>query len=397
MRLYQAELYKLCHKKSFIAGVLCTFAVILVLFVMNVWQKASTVNGITYHGYAAIQTDKQITATFRGSLTDAKIQAITKQYGFPQKVEKYYGLTDANFLNRFVMEYTSDGYIRGWDDYSIATKSLPLAETALGQAAASANSEILLEYYDGWNEFPETYMIGMVMVSILVLCTVSTAFCAENQAHTKSLIFTTKEGPSKDTLAKTAASFSLSVLLWLALSLFLLLLHGAVYGWNGLNCLTGLVMDGYVSPYWQLTLLPCKLYLVAMLSLNLLAILELCGITLYISARSRSAFQSVSTAAVCWAIPICFFFMLRSIYDTLPSSALAYSVLLVLSIVLSLIHCMVYATPVYLINQNIIWELSVMDNRSEILPVYIAVLFACSLCILCTLGAYRRYRRTPEK
>lgn len=397
MRLYKMELYKLCHKKIFFLCVLCTFSLILVLFILNLQAKTSAINGICYRGYAAVKADREITAPFHGALTDEKIQEIAKQYGFPQKVEKYYGPTNSNFLNRFVMKYASDGYLYGWDDYKIATKTIPLAETQLGQTAANAQKELLLEYYDGWNEFLELNMIGMILASILVLCTVSTAFCAENQAHTKPLVFTTKEGPTKDALAKIAASFTLTVLLWLTISLFLLLLYGTVYGWDGLNCLTGLVIDGSISQYWKLTLLPCKLYLAATVSLNFLALLELCAITLYISARSRSSFQSVSMAAVCWAMPLCTFFILSGLYHTLPSCGLAYSVLLVLSIVLGLIHCMVYGMPIYLIHKDIIWELSVMDNRTETLPFFIAIMFACVSCALCLLGAYCKYRKTADK
>lgn len=68
--------------------------------------------------------------------------------------------------------------------------------------------------------------------------------------------------------------------------------------------------------------------------------------------------------------------------------------LLILSVVLGLIHCMVYAMPIYLINVDIIWELSAMGNRSETLPLYIAVLSACIVCALCTFIACRKYRKT---
>lgn len=393
MRLYQIELYKLCHKKIVPPGILCLFAAISLLFILQVKDERSTVNGAVCHGYAAIKADQEITRRFRGPLTDEKLREITDQYGFPQNVEKYYGLTDANFLNQFVMQYASDGYIHGWDDYKLATQTVPLADTQLGQAGAAIGKDILLEYFGGWEQFAEGYMLNMILVSILILCTVSTTYATEEQSHIKALLFTTTKGPTANNLSKIAASFTLSVGLWLFATVFHFLLYGVTYGLSGLNCMTGLVDGGSISAYWMLTTIPFRLYLLYMFCLSLLGILELCAVTLAVSARCHTAFHAVCTAAACWTIPLFLFFILRNIYQILAHSTLPYSMLLALSVILFVFQCLIYSAPFYLINQDILWELSVMDNHNEFLPFAVAAGLACAGCILCILYAYRRYQK----
>lgn len=393
MRLYKIELYKLCHKKIVLLGILCLFATILLLFILHVSEKKSTVDGVTYHGYAAVKADREITGAYRGPLTDETLRKIADQYGFPQNVEKYYGITDANFLNQFVMQYASDGYFHGWDDYKLATKTVPLADTQLGQTSAALDKGIFLEYYGGWDQFTEEYLMHMLLISILVLCAVSTVYAIEEQSHTKALLFTTANGPVTDNLSKIAAAFTLSVGLWFTVTLFHFLLYGVTYGFNGLNCMAGLIENGYISVNFGLSSVPFGLYLLGMFSLSLLGILELCAVTLAISARCHTAFHAFSIAAVCWTIPLFLFYILHNVYQMLSRMVLSYSVLLILSRILFVFQCLLYSAPFNLVNRGILWELSAMDNRNEFLPFVVTLSLACAVFILCVVYAYRRYQK----
>lgn len=387
MRLYKTELYKLCHKKLFVIGIVCILSILLAVFYMNLKSVVSTVNGIEYRGYKAVMADRQITREFTGPLTDDTIQQIVVKYGFPQKVERYYGFSDSNFLNNFVATYASDGYLNDWDDYRIATKSVPLTKTDLNGLIDMTGHEIWFAYYDGWEYYPEWYYLGMIMVSILLLCIVSTTFSSEEQSNTKPLLFTTLEGPAKDTHAKIAAAFTLSIGLWLAVTIFSLLLYNIVYGTDSLNCLAALVVD-FSEP-----LISFRMLLAQSLFLSLLGILELCTVTLCISAYCRSTFHSIAVCAFYWVMPLLGLLVLRGIIQILLASSLEQSVLSVYSLILFPFQLMLYAAPFYLINHDIVSELDAILSNQGTNAFAICSLFAAVVTLLCTVGAYRRYRK----
>lgn len=387
MRLYRIELYKLCRKKLFAAGIVCVFSVLTLLFCQRVGAARSTINDIEYHGYEAVMADRQITEEFTGILTDDVIQQIVVKYGFPQRVVKYYGFSDSNFLNNFVATYASDGYLNDWEDYRIATKAIPLADTALNGLRETTGQELWFAYYGEWESYPEWYYLGMILVSIFVLCVVSTTFADEEQNKTKPLLFTTQEGPVKDIGAKIAAAFTLAVGLWLTVTVYSLLLYGIVYGTDSFRCLADLVVDFSEPSVSFGTLLAQSMFL------SLLGILELCTVTLFISAYSRSTFVSVSVCAFCWAIPFLSTMVLRGIIHILLASSLEQSVLSVCSRILFPFQLMIYAAPLYLIHYDISSELDAVSSNQGINAFFIIGLLASVVALLCIAGAYRRYRK----
>ena len=387
MRLYRIELYKLCRKKLFAVGIVCIFSVLTLLFCQRVGAARSTINGIEYHGYEAVMADRQITEEFTGILTDDVIQQIAVNYGFPQRVVKYYGFSDGNFLNNFVATYASDGYLNDWEDYRIASKTIPLADTILRELREMSGQEIWFAYYGEWKSYPEWYYLGMIMVSIFILCIVSTTFADEEQSNTKQLLFTTQEGPAKDICAKIAAAFTLAIGLWLAVTAFSLLLYGIVYGTDSFGCPSILVVD-FSEPLISFgTLLTQSMFL------SLLGILELCTVTLLISAYSRSNFVSVAVCAFCWAIPLLSMMVLRGIIHILLASSLEQSVLSVCSRILFPFQLMVYAAPLYLIHFDISSELDAVSFNQGFNAFCIIVLLASAVALFCIAGAYRRYRK----
>lgn len=387
MRLYKTELYKLCHKKIFTIGIICTLSVLLLFFCQNLAAQRSTVNGSEYHGYEAVKIDRQITEEFKGILTDEKLQQIADKYGLPEHVERYYGFTDGNFLNEFVLTYASDGYFNDWEDYQIATKVLPIADTILGEGDMT-EEDIWFAYYAGWSQYLEWHLLGMIMVSIMIICIVSTVFSNEEQMGTKPLMFTTKEGSAKDIHAKIAAAFTLSVGLWLGVTLFYLALYGTVYGWDGLQCLANLVA-GWSEPVQTYGILLIETFL-----LGLLGILELCSITLCISAHCRSTFHSVSAAAICWIIPMIALLLLGSVYQVLGSSSLPHSALRVWGYILALVQLLIYSSPFDLTYSNaIVTELSAMSCNMGLNAYLIVPILAAVMAVLCLVGGWRRYRK----
>ncbi len=346
MRLYKMELYKLCHRKLFMIGVGCTVGIFILFFQMKVWEEETYVDGITYHGYQAVQVNRQITEEFKGVLTDEKVEKIVELYGFPQKVEKYYGYyRDANFLNGWVEKYLSDGYYNGWDNYKTASHAYPIADTEIGKAAAG--KEIVLGYSEGWFTFCEVSLIGFVIGSILILFGVSIVFANEGQTKMLPLLFTTKEGQAKDIYAKIAAAYTVAAGVWLGIVALDFVLCGIVYGFDGLNCIAGTTgLTPNVSIYRPMTMLSVGSYMIITLFRSLLGILLLCSVTIYLSARFQSCFHAVVSAALIWMAPVLFFLFI-AIFDIGG---------VIIRIIRSVILCLIYASPIYLVRYDALWD-----------------------------------------
>lgn len=250
----------------------------------------------------------------------------------------------------------------------------------------------------GWEYFSVNYMLGMVLVSILILCTVSPVFSGETQALVKPLAFTTKEGPAKDIYAKIAASFTVSVFLWLAFSVLILSLYAIAYGWDqDALCRTAYTAMGEMD--FQILMQPFVLYIIEVLLISLLALLELCAITLKISAHCRSAFQSVFAATVCWGMPPFALLLYGSILHMVASCNLnewTHTTFFIVCLIFLLFQCLIYSAPFYLVYEGILLEASVIVTRSEIGPILIILSFACIVLIYCLTGAFCGYRKRPE-
>ena len=79
MRLYKMELYKLCHKKSFVAGLLSILLIGYFFFYEDIKVQRCVVNGVEYTGFQAIRANRQITEEFQGALTDATVEQIIEK------------------------------------------------------------------------------------------------------------------------------------------------------------------------------------------------------------------------------------------------------------------------------------------------------------------------------
>ena len=137
------------------------------------------------------------------------------------------GWRDGNFLNDFVTRYFTNG---AWENDIVPTERYMLAETELGENCEKLGIAPYLTYTTGWKIFVEMLQFGLILGSILVICSVSTIFAEESQTKMLPLIFSTEEGRRKDVMAKIAAAltFTISVLLWFAV--IILVLCQVVYG-----------------------------------------------------------------------------------------------------------------------------------------------------------------------
>lgn len=404
MRLYRMELYKLCHKKSFLAGLLFVLLTGFFFFCQDLQYEGCVIDGISYTGTDAVRKNRQAAEEFKGVLTDDKVSRILEKYGFPREPLDEYNRLEGNFLNTFLMEYASDGYNNGQDDYRLATRAIPLAETELGQYYAAAGMEYRLEYYAGWDSFQNTLGILMLGASMLILYSVSGVFAEEEQSGMKPLLFTTKEGLAADPLAKIAAAFTVSVAVWSVSAAFGLLLHGLVYGTDGLGCISALIVHwGFRSN--PLMMQPIGAYLAQVLLISLLGILELCAVTVCVSAHCRGCFHAIVASAICYTLPFLEFTFLNLLLVSLTVLSRKYTLypgfLTACTWFCFLLGCQIYSTPVYLlVCRDILIEITrvnfgSLNSGSGMAAVYTALAIAALLLLLCTVNACRRYRKIP--
>lgn len=369
MRLYKMELYKLCHKKIFKIGMLCTILILLFFFGIMLMQERVTVDGITYKGYQAVQINRQITEEFKGILTDEKIAKIIERYGIPKETEESIDiLENNNFLNQFIVMYFLEGYyVLDYDsgdyinEHGITHAIYSLADSDLGKVMKLTDKDIIFEYYRGWGVFLNLTMIGFILGCVIILLTVSIVFSGERQSGMLPILFTTVKGKNMDIYAKIAAAFTIAVGLWLGVIIFALILSGIVYGFDGLDCYNGMVL-AYLQPSPEY-MIPMYYFIPITLFLSFLGIVSLCAITLCISAFCKSNFNSVVIAAIFWAAP----FTHGLIFDGLRG-----------------IFSYLYAMPLFMVMYMIIL------NTYNILGILSRISVAVS--IVCTCIAYKRYK-----
>ncbi|MDE5934027.1 MAG: ABC transporter permease [Lachnospiraceae bacterium] len=372
MKLYGMELYKLCHRKIVIVGTFCVIGILLFFFAMKVSEESAHVDGVTYHGYQAVQVNRQITEEFKGVLTDEKVDAIVEKYGFPQEVMRNYGgFRDSNFLNYFVVAYLADGFMRGWEEgeYQISTMTYPIADTELGAVRELTGQEILLAYTNGWGVFIDMMEVGMVLACILILFSVSVLFAGERQKKMLPLLFTTKEGRKKDISVKIAAAFTVTVAIWLIVILLDFIVCGLVYGYDGIDSFVGITNISFfiIAQSWSVSIWTVKHFLIVVLFRSFIGVILLCAITIYISAGCRSSFHAVSVAAVSYGLPVLLW------------------VIMPIGFIFSLIRVLIYASAFYQCMCTSIYDVG------RIWHILAAIAFAFSM--ICVIAAYWKYKR----
>lgn len=301
MRLYRMELYKICSRKIFMAGVLAIVGLLLAYFwFVEVGEATSAVGENVYSGYEAVQINRRITEKFAGVVTDEKVDAIIEEYGLPSKLEEDIpGWRDGNYLNDFVTRYFTDG---DWKRGMIPTKRFIFEQTEFAQAYDEAGMTPRLVYTAGRKVFGEMLQFGLVLGSIFIICVISVIFAEESQLKMLPLIFTSEEGRRKDVRAKVLASFTITVLTFAGIVLLDLGLCRAVYGLDGFHNLSGMVLlENVTNPVYRI---PFAEYFCILLAFGFQAELSLCSITLYVSASQNSSFGAVVIAAVCWGLPV---------------------------------------------------------------------------------------------
>lgn len=257
--------------------------------------------------------------------------------------------------------------------------------------------EIGFEYSQaGWTLFDVDYSVTMMILGVVLLCIISTAFSHEEQTRMKPVLLTTQKGPDKDSLAKIAAAYTVSIGFWLITTLILLLLHITASGFSALKLPAGDVL-WHMSTSFGVLAQPLWLYLLEVILLSFLAVLQLCAIILAVSAKCRSNFHSLCVSILfCIFVPMFAVYMLRSSFRYYLATLSGPGIItIVLSIILLLFQCLMFSAPFFLVYPDILVEISSLtpDYHGEAETILLVVALGCIVTILCIIKSYRKYRK----
>lgn len=248
----------------------------------------------------------------------------------------------------------------------------------------------------GWALFSTYYAVTMMGLGAVLLCVLSTVFSHEEETKMKSLLLTTQEGPAKDTRAKIAATYTVSIVLWFITTLIYLAMYVSAFGLDGFELSAGDVIWHTID--FDVLAQPLGLYLAEVLLVSFLAVLELCAVTLAVSAKCRSTFHSFCVSTLCIFVPLFARFMLKGSYSVLLSNVSKPTVttaLIILHIVLFFIDCLIYSSPFFLVYPNILIGISGIGitSHGETGTILLVVALGCIVTILCIIKSYRKYRK----
>lgn len=247
-----------------------------------------------------------------------------------------------------------------------------------------------------WNPFNVDYSVTMMGLGVVLLCIISTVFSHEEQTNIKPLLLTTQAGPDQDALAKIAAAYTVSIILWFITMFILLFLHITNSGLSSLALNAGEMLWHNNSGFTIFTQ-PLGLYLAEIILLSFLAVIELCAITLAVSAGCRSTFHSLCVSVLtCVFTPMLALYMLRGSFRLyLSALSTPAAIVMILSTLLLLLQCLMYSAPFYLVYPDILVEISSLSPGSHVDTAMILFVIAlgCIITILCIIKSYHRYRR----
>lgn len=327
MRLMGMELYKIMHKKMTLFTGAALILILFTSFLMNVSSEESVVNGVRYLGFAAVAKNREITAPYIGKLTDQAVENMIDSYGFPHDVEYDYGYwSDQNFLNGFVTDYLSDGYMNGWEEgeYQVPEHVVPIDRSEIGKYAKAAGKEIQFGYYKGYSYLLDYWQMGMILAQIWILLALAPLFAEEFGIRTNPIIFTTQHGRKKDVLAKISAGLLVTLLAFFWVALSGLMLCGIVMGFDGANVFCNVVIgevNANMAVSSNMTILS---FTKLVLGIQFLGMILMGAISIWMSSLVKTSFHAVIYTGLIYLMPF--------LFHIVANSSMSYFIFLIMPI-----------------------------------------------------------------
>lgn len=297
MRLIGAELYKILRKKTTLAGLLLVAVLNIVMFQGWIGLGTNFVmkqDGTYAEGAEAIALDQEIAARYEGELTDGKIERIIEDFRLPRD----FNGTDypVGYISRNNMYGSISSFHDENGDYNGNTLTDVYGEMGKHLRASYNRSWVCALYY-------LTYLF-LLGIGYLLIVSVTPIFSDEYGSGMDALILTARYGKNRCAWAKVLAVFAYSLLVsavcLLVNTLLFLLLYGTA-GWNG--SLQFNEMSIFMNVPYEISFARAGVYAIC---LWIGAGLFLSGISLLVSAYSRSSYAALIVCALLYTVPLFF-------------------------------------------------------------------------------------------
>lgn len=313
MKLIREEFYKICNRKSvkvsFGIVLICILLVFLAIGPLNERCRVGD-DTTTYSGFEAIKMDRELAKEFEGVLTDEIVQAMVEKCYFLEEINGI--ATNGNFVNEFFSDngLTNGVYKGNPDDYILATQTVPLESVPMGSLT---EEPVYFAYTEGWRVLYTLFTIAAVLVCLFTIIAISPVFSEEYALNTVSILLTSEYGKNKDIWAKIMASILFGIGAFLICTILMVLLCGGCYGFQGLNCFTGMLeASWYLPTAWVGSVSYLKIWQFFLLYfiIVILAIIMVCTFTLFVSAMCKQTYISLTIGTVFFILPAAIWFYL---------------------------------------------------------------------------------------
>lgn len=254
--LYKLELEKLFRRKS--ALICLVFLLAFCMMSYDRWvdpfgKKLYLIDedGTLRHGRDAIRLEREWLEPYRGVLTDAHVEEISKeadlysgrQFAYLQQMNESgarFHEIDMPYAEGVITDffgteevsrqvYIENGQMEG---ISIGTsRDTPLQ---IGEIFPDGVLPLRLEYSPPWSGMMESMIILLFLLNLVVLLLISPVFSEEHTRQMNALLFTSKLGKRKCFRAKIAAAYSIGIFFVLTITLLHMLITFLFFGGDGL-------------------------------------------------------------------------------------------------------------------------------------------------------------------
>lgn len=239
-------------------------------------------------GKLAVEIDKKIAAKYERLLTDEKVQEMLNAFA---PTHDLHGL-NAMYLQQnatqsavFARFSNIEGY---WNGLSVSD--------------VFGNTEIKIGYIDGWLSTSKNLVQFFSVLALVLIIMLAPIFSREYKG-VDNIILTSKYGKSKCAIAKVVAAILTAIFttaLLAALNLFLALIF---YGTEGLDCSILFSPIDYVEGFIPFNI-TCGTLLKYQIFLAFICALSVTGITLLISAISKSQLVAFVASMALFLLPL---------------------------------------------------------------------------------------------
>lgn len=167
-------------------------------------------------------------------------------------------------------------------------------------SAVNLKTPFKYSYMDGWKTVIQNISYIIFILFFILIIIVVPVFSSEYQSGMDTILFSTLYGKTKVGYAKVISVYIISTLIYWLTVLFYSITVLLVYGFDGWECL---IQTNYVfwKSYYQLTNL--QLFM-TILGLGYLGSLLLVSLTMVISAKVKSMFQTVVPSFLILIVPM---------------------------------------------------------------------------------------------